>query len=581
LYSFFTPVNLLQYFFYTTMTETNASEQVTTPTRKKSFFTGSLEYHEFIKICNDKNWQNQPYLPRAGAVEARELDAFMRKYSFNRGQVNTKFAHWKQSFEVEKALKTLDHLKLEDAKGLYQMVQGREPWSTEQKRNISYYDKDSCSYETVFSEHFFVGQLTLLRWNLIEVVNNLISNPQWSNENKSKRYKDSELKCILDFVGFCLIGFLEHDLVAPHFDGVLGMFVKVQGRAAIYCLATEFTKAFAISIKRGGKGNETMIGMVQASLSNLDPTTIDLTIDTLLRQTIYNIAGWLVKAVEKAVTRMKTNIKLKVALKKISESAGFVSVDDAKEQNLPTAKVDETVSKVALRYVSATFFSFVLVVEAVCEKVLVERSILIFGSDVVNQLATVIVDFPQVRAVVRKCCYDTDELTNDEVGPVTTFLITIYLKMRSRDYIRQIVSKTRKSLTPGTRSTLAVIAEGGLVAIAKGDTKKEKGQKSDPLCWFCGIKGHLISNCAKTKVRPTGTEPKVFHMEITASGKTKNTFEWNWCTKCEMWRLHTTNQHDDSKMPVDLATTDDNDSESDMDEVEEDCIEMENIVDNL
>lgn len=55
-----------------------------------------------------------------------------------------------------------------------------------------------------------------------------------------------------------------------------------------------------MAIKRGGHGSETMLDLVT--------TELDLSEKTLLRQTIYNIAGWLEKEVEKKhvlLSRMK------------------------------------------------------------------------------------------------------------------------------------------------------------------------------------------------------------------------------------------------------------------------------------
>ena len=435
--------------------------------RKKCFYTVSPEYHELVQIFVDKDWRNLTHLPRSGAVVGRPLDAFLRKYAFSRAQVTPKFKLWKKSFERERDIKQLDQSKIEDVDGLYRMVKEREPWKTQQQRKVSYYTTISCTYEIVFDDPLFVQQLKLLRFNFIEEVNKMIANPQLSNATKSQRYRNAETKCINEYVDSALIEFLESDHVSPYLLGNLALFVKVQGKAALFCLASEFVKCFSVSIKRGGHGNSTMVAMVEDSLSKHDPALIDLTVDSLLRQTIYNISGWLVKAIEKAADRMVSNQALKIAPKKIAECARFVSVESAKESNLPTAKVEDTISKVPLRFASASFFRFVLVVESVCEKVMVERSILIFGSDIVNELSKVIVDIPHVRATVRNCCNEHDALTPNEVGPVTEFLIAIYMKIRSNDYIRQIIAKTNKSLTPGTRSTLAVIAEGGLVAHVK------------------------------------------------------------------------------------------------------------------
>ena len=98
------------------------------------------------------------------------------------------------------------------------------------------------------------------------------------------------------------------------------------------------------------------------------------------------------------------------------------------------------------------------------------------------------------------------------------------------------------------------------------------------MSWFCGVNGHLVSNCDKTKVQPIGLEPNIRQVQIS-TGKSKSTFEWSWCTKCTMWRMHTTNQHDDSKVLVDLTACIGDDS--DLEDAEDDYNEMENIVSNL
>lgn len=112
------------------MTETTESDQRRKTKRRKGppakkrkpptacWLCSSPQYLEFAALCDKKKWKTRLHLPRRGAKEAKELDAFMLRgldngVSLTRTQANRKFKHWKESFASERKMLQLDASKIE------------------------------------------------------------------------------------------------------------------------------------------------------------------------------------------------------------------------------------------------------------------------------------------------------------------------------------------------------------------------------------------------------------------------------------------------------------------------------------
>jgi hypothetical protein len=195
----------------------------------------------------------------------------------------------------------------------------------------------------------------------------------------------------------------------------------------------------------------------------------------------------------------------------------------------------------------------------------VERFVLIYGSQVALELTSVLAATPAVRTAVMECSCKT--LTENELESVAKYLCSTYMNMRARDFVRQLVGKTRKSLAQGTRPTLGVIASG------LGGERKVKTDKKPCVCYFCGISGHRVPDCPEAALPPTNG---IACRTIDFLGQ--DSYDWYWCVKCERWRTHKSAFHQSLEAPqVEQSVLDDSDDDSLVGEVEE-LIEMENVI---
>jgi hypothetical protein len=545
-------------------------------TRSRPWLIDSPQYRTFVGICERNNWKTRVHLPRRGAREGTELDRFIDENSFSRDQVNRKFAHYKSTFESERQIRQLDVSKIEVTSGIFNLVKHSEAWRFGiQDQSISFYKEDQSTmlYPELLEDPIFIGELEKLRSNLIDAINHLL-NGNKDDVHRAVEYRDIERSLMDQYKTACVALFLEHEKVKSEFCGINLQAAKMKAKSIFHRICHEFVQAFVKAIKRGGHGNSTMLELVNAAVASFDNSQIDLTENSMLNRTIYNIAGWLVKAAEKTCKKkLKDQPELKSALAKISEASGSVSSDHAKLQNLPTGKVDATFSKVAFRYPSASFYKFVRMVEAVCEKVLIERSLLIFGATVVDDLAETLSDIPSLLECVRECAFDTNPLQNPEIKPVAKFLVATYMKMRSRDFVRHIMGKSRKSLSPGTRPTLAVISQSG-ISVSKKEHSKKK------VCFFCLDNTHLVPQCPEATIRPLTLNSE----RTMAIGD--DSFTWHWCQHCNRWRRHSTREHSSSRNQDQVLEVEEEAEELNNEEVElamlvEECLEMNDIVTNI
>jgi hypothetical protein len=154
------------------------------------------------------------------------------------------------------------------------------------------------------------------------------------------------------------------------------------------------------------------------------------------------------------------------------------------------------------------------------------------------------------------------------------------MKMRSRDYVRQIMSMSRRSLNQGTRAKMGVLSEQG-----GGDKTKKQGKLF--CCFFCAERGHVASKRKKHNELPCPGKDEPLTREVTvklADDDEENTYLWHWCAECSGWRMHSTGNH-----CVDLTggTVDDDEQVCEEDEDEDDGIIeshheiMKNAVDSL
>jgi hypothetical protein len=539
----------------------------------------SSQYLQFVEICVKMKWDNRQHLPRRGSQDARELDTFSNKgmgddRPFSRAQLNRKFDHWKESLQSEQVIRRLDDNKIETTLQLFARVQKTDLWLTAiRSEKISLFDDEACSYDDIFKGDWLFERLYELRDNLIIAFNETLSQNSNRNSNSAEvAYVDCEVKLVQQFVDDAIESFMLLELVKNSLEVESAKqltSIKPRARAFLDCVALEFVQYLSMAIKRGcGDGGQTLSEIALQIVAEYTQEGVDITEDTLLTRTIYNIAGWLVRATEKKARLIKNNINLRSALNKVAENA--VATNALERQQLPTGKVDTTYTTIsnALRYPSEAFFRIVLIVERVCERVLIERSVLIYGSQVVDELTEVLADTPAIRSATKICSGNT--LDDIELDLAVNYLTSTYMKMRARDFVRQLMGKTRKSLQQGTRPTLGAIASG----VCGGKVKPNVALKKTPTCFFCGQVGHRCPDCPAISIPPTN---RVTCRTVDFLGQ--DTFVWHWCLECKKWRTHKTANHPSLDF-VEQTVLDDSDDDSLVGEIEE-MIEMENAISDL
>lgn len=214
----------------------------------------------------------------------------------------------------------------------------------------------------------------------------------------------------------------------------------------------------------------------------------------------------------------------------------------------------------------------------------------IYGSGVADELADVLNDNSDVQRAVQKCSGDT--LTADELDFACKYLTSTYMNMRSRDYVRQVMGASRRSLHPGTRAKLAVLST------EHSFKSKNKGSKKTFVCFFCAEIGHTVSRCEKIKVPPGENEGATRETVVKFADSDENTFVWEYCCECKGWGKHTTENHEycagfetvlgeeeERAAEVNSDDSDDEDVSDDEDDdeeaIRESVMEMENVISSL
>ncbi len=84
---------------------------------------------------------NREYLPRSGANDGKKLAKFMEKglgngKEFSRAQVNSKFRHWKASYEIERAVTLDDSTKIYPACQIIKKIQNLDIYKLAGQRKV-------------------------------------------------------------------------------------------------------------------------------------------------------------------------------------------------------------------------------------------------------------------------------------------------------------------------------------------------------------------------------------------------------------------------------------------------------------
>ena len=515
--------------------------------KTKNWLVSSNEYAEFAKICEDNHWEERADLPAAGTKDEKDsgLDEFIKRglaandssdgkpKPFTRDQINRKFEHWKNSNKTEKELRRVDEAKVDSAESILQRLKKADTWKSSTTRSrLVLHDKTTKTHAEIFEPHLLTVLIDF-RANVITFFNELLFDDK--AKKKKDRYTEFETETLIVFAKQLLSS--AGDFCASLVGERKKKEAKCRAYSAAYVIMKAFIDELVCAVKRGGASGNMESNALDALKEFEAKPQSKILADNLVNKTIYNIGGWLSSAIVKEAARRKEGTSLRNVLFRIDKNAN-VTKDFAQRTGLPTGKVDTMITSKddALSYVSYEFYFLTSMLESVCERILVERSIKIFGSQVACELGSFLEENETLFEAVRALTQDSSD---EEVKEAVRYVVQTYMNMRSLDFVRQIMGMSRRSLAQGTRPTLAVLSATGNAGSGKSVAKK----KGDICCFFCSEQGHAASTCVAIDVVPAEGEPTTRQVRVDIKGQNK-TIVWHFCNSCRGWRHHSTAEHD-------------------------------------
>ena len=481
-----------------------------------------------------EGWLNREYLPRSGANDGKKLDKFIEKglgngKEFSRTQVNSKFRHWKASYEIEKVVTLVDITKIYPACQIIKKIQNLDIYKLAGQRTVVPHSKDpkmptQCSIiDSLRAE----AVVELLRTATIESINEALS----TKTKQSEKYAEAEKGNIAAFQDNWLVAVQE--AAQDSTDTAFGNgSTRSRVKSYAYTLAVELIRQIHIHVKVGDE--ESLDAKVKKILEECSHGENVIPIGMLHKETLYYIAGWLLFAARKEGQRRADGSCLQQSLSRLADEA-HVMGEHTELATLPTAKIERTqLYEERLHCPSMDFFEFVSTVEHVCEALLIQQSLILYGPDLINDLSKILREETALTNLVNNC---VSGLCPDCLEETTGYLVSTYMNMRGKDFVRQIVGASKKSLAVGHRQEIATLsnAEHRPKQGFNGQNRSFK-----PVCFFCQG-DHFATKCEKVSTPPGAGEAHT--REIPEPGRPNTTTTWHWCTECKLWRVHTTDEH--------------------------------------
>lgn len=486
---------------------------------------------------------------------------------FSRAQVNAKFNHWKATLNEELRGKAFvkDMVVSESEDLLVRMEMTPLFTSGVVEKSIVFFSKeDYPSHASIMDHPDCQAHFKKLRIDIIESVNNSLGLKVKDEKEASLAHDATELELIQQFA----VNYTDcaKAMVALQDSTDLSMHQWSRVQALGRNIAREYIRMINFDIKLG-HDTHSLASKINSELTAIhqDDFKTVLPSDNLYKETVYSVAGWLLSAARKASGLRKRGSCLSKFLVILVENCD-VRGDESQLATLPTAKVEwSQLYENSLHFPSKLFFRFVAVVEKVCQSVFLEELAKVYGPAIVAETTNIVQDHDVVKECLDTCFEDTPG--EECLSEVSTFLVSTYMNMRGKDYVRTIMGdKNKKSLTMGIRQLLQANTSGGRQAPAK-DTEK--------MCYFCGKLGHGCNVCPLAEKPPKDGGPtyKVTHFKVDGKEDKGITKNWNWCVKCNRWQGHSTEQHEEKDECVQEAFEDLRQV------VADDCVEMNEVID--
>jgi hypothetical protein len=195
----------------------------------------------------------------------------------------------------------------------------------------------------------------LLRKSLLEAIDSFKATSKGQLANRTKKYSRQKMDLWIAFSRNC-----------PDTIDLSAEKKKIEWRSAGHWLAQEFTESLEFGLCRGVRDLQSEIETILAS-DTKEPE------DKMLKETMYNIASWLVHCAKKAAKRKKGDIER--GLLAFAESAGLAREDAIQDRNLPSGKVEREERHGGLCYASFELYKFVLKIDSVFSALLKQKNI--------------------------------------------------------------------------------------------------------------------------------------------------------------------------------------------------------------
>ena len=183
--------------------------------------------------------------------------------------------------------------------------------------------------------------------------------------------------------------------------------------------------------------------------------------DELIRQEgLYFIAGWLLSAAGKEGPRRAEGSKLKELLMRFASVGHEVSIE--KRKALPIGKTDRSQRFGGLKFPSVAVYRFVAVVEKVCEGMLVNQSLVLYGDSMFIQLSNALLEEDAIKHLIFTCLNmdgaNMDYDTANGIDMTIKYLLLTYMRMRAKDFVRLLMGRGKQATTVGHRREMAVVS---------------------------------------------------------------------------------------------------------------------------
>ena len=155
-----------------------------------------------------------------------------------------------------------------------------------------------------------------------------------------------------------------------------------------------------------------------------------------LVETLYYISGWTIVALRKIADRRKEEVAL--CIRYFCNTCCTIG-SVAKDKGLPTGKVDRVMAFGALTFVNSDYFKFITRMENVFVHCLSYEHLSLYGSFLIERIKNALLNHDQV--VSDFTMFVPDNVSNEISLTVLSLLLTLYSRMRGKDFSMKLLRK--------------------------------------------------------------------------------------------------------------------------------------------